>query len=161
MSYSLGAIIGPRSTLLSETSYSQMKVIPLPQDFAMIPFTEELYEEIHGEPEIEYDPEEDEGFGKPTEQINQWMQRISVNSKVAYIEIDCWGGDCVHASTVWENKKIILGPLKTISVGNSGPPLSETGANKALRALGVQVTDLDEFWSLGLQKNRHTEHWIE
>ncbi len=40
-------------------------------------------------------------------------------------------------------------------------PLSETGANKALRAIGVQVTDLDEFQSLGLQKYRHTDAWVE
>lgn len=70
--------------------------------------------------------------------------------QLVYIEAEFFGGAGDQAAVVWNNEKIILGPL-----------IEANAINNALRAIGVKLGNFkDEFEALGLGKHRHEEDWL-
>jgi hypothetical protein len=110
----------------------------------MIPITEALYKEIGGGGEVGT-------FYRLAPGIEEWAQRISEHSTVAYVEAEFFGGVGDHSTIAWSNGSRVLGPIQ-----------AKGAINQSLRLLGVikEETAYDEFATIGLGTHRHTEDWI-
>lgn len=79
---------------------------------------------------------------------------------IAYIEAECWAGDCEQGAAVYIDGKLSwgsdFGPIE--KEGPRRTPISE-----ALARIGVELATaaVDEFASLGLDGKRQTEDWLE
>lgn len=110
----------------------------------MIPFTDDLFEEVGGDGERDH-------FYKYSPELELWMQRVSLESPIAYVEAEYFGGVGCQNSVVWVNGALALGPVH-----------AENAINQALKILGVRsIDEHDEFDALGLGKHRGTESWLQ
>ena len=97
-----------------------------------------------------------------------WAVALSTGGLLAYIETDYFGGWGTQAALVWQDGRVLLGPL-THSDDNPAQkrtPLASLPINTALRALGVvRAADKhDEFDTLGLGEFRDLSletYWTE
>ena len=87
------------------------------------------------------------------------LRTTSTVVPVAYVEAECWAGQCEHGAVVFKAGEISF-------VSEFGPvmaprPGRRTPISEALARIGVEVGDsaIDEFDSLGLGVKRHTEDW--
>jgi len=164
MSYSFEALVAPKICFQEiHLIDPDLPFFVLPQDFGMIPLDDIVYEKVlKVEKDHDCDEEDEESlWGHPQKEVAKIAKMLSKFGKVAHIEISCWGGEGVHAGTVWEKGELIFGPFKTLSGGHYGPELSELPSNQALRKIGVRKEKLDEFEALGLGRNRCMEEWLE
>ena len=84
MAYVLQALIGSADTLRKHTSnFASARLVSLPQGMGMIPLTDDLHKEIGGE---------DIGFSKLSSAAAHWAQKISLDSPVAYVAAEFFGG---------------------------------------------------------------------
>ncbi|MFT2720119.1 hypothetical protein ACMT4L_08965 [Deinococcus sp. A31D244] len=71
---------------------------------------------------------------------------------MAYVEAEYFGGTGSQVAAVWDGGRVFWGPERR----ERGP------INHALRLLGVHRTDShDEFGSVGLDRHRHLEDWLD
>jgi hypothetical protein len=86
MGYFLQALIGNQETLQAHASqFRRAHVVPLAQGIAMIPLTNDLHGELGSGGEAQ-------GFEKLSPAVEQWAQRISSATPIAYIEAEFFGG---------------------------------------------------------------------
>ncbi len=113
----------------------------------MIPMTDELFDEIN-----EMKPSSGiSTFEFLTENIEQNTIQAIGNRELAYVESEFFGGQGGHIGIIWRDGKR---DFLTESDKNS--------MNKILKRLGVNRSLLkDEFETIGLAENRHTEDWFE
>ena len=99
------------------------------------------------------------------ERLSGLLARAAAGGPIAYVEDECFGGECAQASVVWEHGQIVLGPLidPPSYRDQDRPPQGSTSyehlpINQALRGLGVQraVAAIDEFVTVGLDRYRST-----
>ena len=113
----------------------------------MIPMTNELFDEIN-------EMKSSSGiltFEFLTENVEYKMIQVLENREVAYVESEFFGGTGGHIGIIWRN-----GERDFLTESD------KSSMNKILKRLGVNRTLLkDEFENVGLDKNRHTEDWIE
>lgn len=148
MGYNLKAYIGKDENLnpILEKYRESIKV-NLNGGISMIPMTNELYDEIN---EMK-SSSRISTFEFLTENIEIKTIQIIENREIAYVESEFFGGQGGHIGGIWRNGKRDL----VIEWHKSS-------MNKILKRLGVNRTWLkDEFEKVGLDKNRHTEDWIE
>nr|WP_143404151.1 hypothetical protein [Gaetbulibacter sp. 4G1] len=113
----------------------------------MIPMTDELFDQIN---EMKHSSGIST-FEFLTENIEQKTIQVIENRELAYVESEFFGGQGGHIGIIWKNGKR---DFLTES--------DKSSMNKILKRLGVNRTLLkDEFENVGLDKNRHTEDWIE
>ncbi len=148
MGYTLKAYIGKEENLNPILEkYSESKKVNLSGGISMIPMTEELFDEIN-------EMKSSSGistFEFLTENIENKTIQIVENREIAYVESEFFGGQGGHIGIIWKNGKR---DFLTES--------DKSSMNKILKRLGVNRTLLkDEFENVGLDKNRHTEDWIE
>lgn len=143
MGYQLQAIVGKQETLThGAAAFRQARVVPLTQGFALIPLTDELYDEIGEGGAVER-------FAKLSPGVEAWGHRLSASAPVAYLEAEFFGGIGGQSSVGWAHGSRVLGPLH-----------SPTAINEALRRLGVQADGArDEFEAVGLGRHRNTADW--
>lgn len=110
----------------------------------MIPITDALYEELGGDGEVDT-------FYRLAPGVEEWAQRISQHSIVAYIEAEYFGGVGGQSTVAWSNGSRVLGPIQ-----------AQDAINQSLRLLGVSAADIagDEFDAVGLGAYRSTDDWI-
>ncbi|MGE3802534.1 MAG: hypothetical protein AB7H80_16070 [Candidatus Kapaibacterium sp.] len=144
MGYYLQAIIGKQQTLAQHASdFRHARVVPLAQGLAIIPLTDDLYEEIADDGEVER-------FEKLSSGVEKWGQRISVVAPVAYIEAEFFGGTGGQSAIVWSGGWRVLEPIH-----------AENAINQVLRFFGIRVDGAhDEFAAVGLGRHRNTDEWI-
>jgi hypothetical protein len=144
MGYYLQAIIGKQQTLAQHASdFQYARVIPLVQGIAIIPLTDDLYDEIADGGEVEH-------FEKLSPGVEEWAQRMSAVATVAYIEAEFFGGTGGQSAVAWSGGSRVLGPLH-----------SQDAINETLRFFGVRVDGAhDEFDAVGLGRHRDTDDWI-
>ena len=157
--YTLEAILGRETTLLNATDgFSNVKLVPLPQDIYMIPMVGVLLQEL----EIRYQggtkvthPEVQQ-FSKslfhPTFErlifgVDQFARHLSRHGLVAYVEATFMGGYGGHATMLWEHEERLEPPGDNI--------------NTILKLLGVVCTKGDEFDTISLGRYRSTKQWIQ
>ena len=163
--------------------YRYARVVPLAQGFALIPLTKELYDEITST-SVAGAAGEVPGavaFVHLSAGVAAWLQQLSSECPVAYVEAEFFGGVGWQCAVAWRTGQVVFGPVKCETVAHErsghwtssrnivlGPelaqdvPLREGAINQALRFLGVSVGDkLDEFEALGLGQHRLTADWTE
>ncbi|CAL2101510.1 conserved protein of unknown function [Tenacibaculum sp. 190130A14a] len=148
MGYTLKAYIGKEENLNPILErYSESKKVNLNGGISMIPMTDELFDEIN-----EMKPSSGiSTFEFLTKNIEKKTIQTIENREIAYVESDFFGGQGGHIGIIWKNGKRDFLTKSDIS-----------SMNKILKRLGVNRTLLkDEFENVGLDKNRHTEDWIE
>jgi len=141
MSYTLQALIGDALNA-KRAAPSGALVVGLPQAMALVPFTESVCG-AHG---ISFLPLTDEGSDDVPQVVHAFAARAK---KIAYVEAEFFGGAGAQAAVVWEEGRLILGPI-----------VAEDAINQALRLLGVLKREHhDEFDALGLDLHRDTDDW--
>ena len=150
MGHHIRAIIGKIDNIqkFADNDCVCAKVIGLPQNMGMVMLTEKLFEELEersvemsrGDPCSELD-----GFDGTAAGI---LERYSLNTKLAYIETDYFGGAGTQGGVLYSDGR------ETISAR-----VGEGTVNLLLRELGVCVLspDMDEFDCLGLGQYRYMD----
>ena len=153
MAFYLNAIVGSLAALQRQRDrYANARVIPLTHGFAIIPLTSNLRRELDPTAQdVGYDSsaiDEDSG------QLTAWLQDISRDEAVAYVEAQFFGDAGGQEAIVWRDGEVVLEPVKSSTYG----PI-----NEALRLLGVPIdpAQSDEFDTLGLGRHRRTDQWVE
>jgi hypothetical protein len=148
MGYYLKAYIGKKENLNPILKkYTESHIIELENGISMIPMTDELFDEISN----------DEGgfaiskFEFLDRNVEQKTIDLVGDKEVAYVESEFFGGKGGHIGIIWKNKqRVFLGKFKKNTM------------NEVLKRLGVKRTPVkDEFETVGLDKNRYIEDWIE
>jgi hypothetical protein len=150
MAYSVYALLGYEIALRQRMIlFPGAVVIPLRQGIAMTPITKPLVEGLGEEqPGIEVPA----GFYKLTPSLLLTAQTISIKTPVAYIEAEYFGGVGEQSAMVWDQGRVVLGPLVATS----------DAINAVLRFFKVKVGDcVDEFEAVGLGKHRSNQGWLE
>jgi hypothetical protein len=181
MAYTLWAIIGRQEVLERHLSrYRNPRAVPIRQGMAIIPLSEALIDEInHGRPQDGWDTVT--GFYCLTAPVVAWVEDMSRDGAVAYLEIECFGGHCDRGAIVWENGKTVLGPLPVeedprrdyfyddelrLRDPEAFDAMNEAwmralSTNRALRRIGVsQAGTPDEFNAVGLGRHRDPNDWL-
>ena len=149
MGYFIRAILCNRllaNEIIEDNSYA--KSIEIYNDLFLIPFIDELFDEIN-----EFEQSQNVGkFILLTEKINDYLKQFSSKGKIAYIEADYFGGVGFQNAIVWDNQETVFYEEN-----------ADWAINKALKFIGI-VKDkdkFDEFDTVGLGKFRDTEAWYE
>ncbi|WP_297421861.1 hypothetical protein [Clostridium sp.] len=145
------------------------KVEYLPQGFAILFLTDEFYDDI-----LEL-ANEFEKSKFPWNNISSFLNLSILNilenksanqNTIGYLELDFFGGVGAQVAVLYENRKMVIEPMKTelqwnregiLIVKKSIPEgINDTAINFLLKHMGVLREDgKDEFNSLGLEKIRH------
>ena len=105
MGYFLQAIVGRQQTLVQHAlEFHHARVVPLACGIAIIPLTNDLYDEIADGGKVDR-------FSKLSPGVERWAQRISASAPVAYIEADYFGGLGGQSALVWSSGTRVLGPV--------------------------------------------------
>jgi hypothetical protein len=150
MGHAIQVFIASNQILGSATkSYKYARVIPLPQDFSLLPLTQEFTNEL-GKSEKVFKPYKE--FWQLTDSLKKFGKSLSEHGFISYIETDYFGGRGEQAAIVWSIESIVLGPLRSEEIG----PI-----NSVLKIMGVKADEYDEFSALELHTHRSNERWIE
>ena len=155
--YELAAFVGCEETLREVIGeYKHGYVATLSQGLSLVPVTEQFYDEVSlNDQERTADSYPD--FEYLSSSLEKLAQRMSLLSPVAYVEASYFGGIGGQISIVWQNGSVILEPVGERN--SEGDMISQGAINAALRILGVQRAESDEFEALGLGRHRHIEDW--
>ena len=143
MSYTLQALISDR-TIIEKAKSKGLHSVALSQRFAMVPITFEMEN-------MPFLPLADEGDKSVTGALRNLCIELSIESRLAYVEAEFFGGEGTQAAWLIENEN----EFKEAFV-------HESAINEALKWLGVSAdSGRDEFDALGLGKHRDTADWIK
>ena len=141
MAYTIQAFIGDTADAKSAAPSGSL-IVTLSQSKALVPLTASVRKE-HG---ILFLPLTDDGSDKVPESVMVFASRAK---KIAYIEAEFFGGDGTQAAAVWEDGRLIFGPV-----------VGDDAINQALRLLDVEKKEFfDEFEALKLGRHRDTDEW--
>ncbi|MGC5022734.1 hypothetical protein [Micromonospora sp. DT47] len=162
MSYQLSAVVADVELLREQTAGLDHAVLAaLRQDFALLPVTPQLVQELTGAlPDFATgDPDAHQPFQLVfSPALAELLARWSRRGPVAYLEAGFAGGAGHQASVVWLDGHLIWGPRfdDTFEL-----PRPEWPINAALVRLGAEPGRwIDPFAELGLHLERHTDGWL-
>ncbi|KAK3192241.1 hypothetical protein K4F52_001871 [Lecanicillium sp. MT-2017a] len=155
MGYSLEGLV--TSTIAAEMQL--LPTVPLRQGLSLIPLPKN--EQAHGDVTRQMA----DTFMQLSSKTYGLALRMSYNAPVAYLEAELFAAAGTQSAVVWRNGVVVLGPMihDTDSGGlwaDPDKPCASWPFNAALRLLGVQGEDVDEFDTIGLGQHRHTKDWI-
>lgn len=162
MSYRLSAVLADVELLAEETADLDHAVLAaLRQDFALLPVTPQLVEELTGSlPDFaveELDPRRPFRLvlsAALTELLARWSHR----GPVAYLEAEFAGGSGHQASVVWLDGATTWGPCFDAALDG---PRAEWPINAALVRVGAEPGRwIDLFAEVGLHLEGSTEGWL-
>ena len=156
MSYTLRAVIGPEDVVRSVAEDLGLTAIPLEQGWHLMPWTTEAFDALGPSDE----GAEVAGFYYCHSSLVSVLRTASALAPVAYVEADCWAGQCTQGAVVYEAGGAAW--LSEFGLVLSPRPGRRTPISEALARIGVEAreTALDEFDSVGLGFNRRTEDWV-
>ncbi|MEU4478060.1 hypothetical protein AB0F68_08375 [Micromonospora sp. NPDC023966] len=162
MSYQLSAVVADVELLREQTADRDHAVLAaLRQDFALLPVTPQLVEELTGRlPDFATgEPSADQPFQlvlSPT--LTRLLARWSRRGPVAYLEAEFAGGLGHQAAAVWLGGEPSWGPCFDDRLDR---PRAEWPINAALARLGAEPGPwIDPFAELGLHLERDTAGWL-
>lgn len=162
MGYQLSAVVADAELLREQTADLDHAVLgELRQDFALLPVTPQLVEELTGAlPDFstaERSPEEPFDLVLSAALI-ETLARWSRSGPVAYLEAEFAGGAGYQSAVVWLGGGVSWGPrVDRLFDG----PRPEWPLNAALTRLGAEPGDwIDPFAELGLHVERNTAGWL-
>ncbi|WP_033332032.1 MULTISPECIES: hypothetical protein [Streptomyces] len=159
MSYELQALIGTLELLrVAAAEVSAARVVPLGQGLALIPVTSSVLAALQGDGSV-HKPFGGAGFGRHADGFELRLAAWSKAGPIACVEAEYFGGSGTQRAAVWENGRIVLGPLTSGEFEPSAP--EGTPISRALRRLGAHTGEgrADEFASVGLGLHRSTRDW--
>ncbi len=148
MGYSLNAVIGCTPALHHLSSnFKNAKALNLHNELYIMPMSDELFDEINN-----YKPSNHIGsFIFLNERIANLLAAASEDGTIAYFEADYFGGTGYQSSIVWVNQDVVFSEEK-----------SKDAFNKSLKLMGVRKKEgCNEFETVGLNRFRGTEEWLE
>ncbi|MGK5743312.1 hypothetical protein [Micromonospora sp. URMC 103] len=162
MSYQLSAVIADADVLREHTAGLDHAVLgELRQDFALLPVTPQLVEELTGAlPDYSVEDRDDR---HPFELVlgpalTETWARWSGQGPVAYVEAEFAGGLGYQSAAVWLGGALRWGPHVDTTFNR---PRERWPINAALVELGVEPGPwIDAFAELGLHLERSTEGWL-
>ncbi|GGM31395.1 hypothetical protein [Micromonospora yangpuensis] len=162
MSYQLSAVVADVELLREQTVGLDHAVLAaLRQDFALLPVTSQLVEELTGTPSdfATGEPGPQQPFGLVlSAAFTATLEGWSRLGPVAYLEAEFAGGLGRQASVVWLGGAVSFGPAYDDRLDGPRP---EWPVNAALARLGVEPGRwIDLFAEVGLHLERHTEGWL-
>jgi len=149
MGYFLNAFLGQVDTLDKiERKFNSAKVVSLTTDIALIPMSENLFNEINnyrGENAIRK-------WEFLTTDVEDVILALIGNDKLSYVEIEYFGGEGGQSGIIWKDGKRIF-----------EIEFQQEVVNAILREFGVEKEEKmrDEFDTVGLGRHRNTEDWIK
>ncbi|MFJ8581814.1 hypothetical protein [Micromonospora sp. NPDC093277] len=162
MSYQLSAVVADVELLREQIADLDHAVLAaLRQDFALLPVTPQLVEELTGglpdfatgEPSIEH-PFQLVLSPALSDLLARWSRR----GPVAYLEAEFAGGLGHQSAAVWLGGQVTWGPCFDATLDR---PRAEWPINAALARLGVEPGPwIDPFAELGLHLERDTAGWL-
>jgi hypothetical protein len=162
MGYQLSAVVADAELLREQTADLDHAVLgELRQDFALLPVTPQLVEELTGSlPDFstaERSPEEPFHLMLSAD-LTETLARWSRSGPVAYLEAEFAGGAGYQSAVVWLGGRVSWGPrVDRLFDG----PRSEWPLNAALARLGAEPGAwIDPFAELGLHVERNTAGWL-
>ncbi|MFG3604543.1 hypothetical protein [Micromonospora chersina] len=162
MSYQLSAVVADVELLREQTAGLDHAVLAaLRQDFALLPVTPQLIEELTGRlPDFATgEPSTEQPFRlvlSPT--LDELLARWSREGPVAYLEAEFAGGLGHQAAAVWLGGERSWGPCFDDRLDR---PRAEWPINAALARLGAEPGPwIDPFAELGLHLERDTAGWL-
>lgn len=189
MVYELYAIVGPLAVLRQGSGrYGEARVVPLSEDLGLIPVTPALMHEVGTNPPggaglpaaeqwvldsavvawMDSNRPDPSTLALPpfvvlTPPAAAWIAEMSAGGAVAYVEDECFGGDCEQVAALWTDGEVTLGPLVAeLDYFSTLDDLLAAPVHRVLRELGVdRGAHFDEFQALDLGRHRRTEEWIE
>jgi hypothetical protein len=162
MSHVLHAIVGPNATIAEFASrWWRARRINLPQDFALVPLTAALHDDIVELADVQAS-DAYPGFERLCANVAMILLETSKVGPVGYIETDFFGGVGVQHAVAWRGGKLLLGPFHSqtawTAAGAQTESASQRAINRVLTALGVWTHGAaDPFEMLALSKFRNTE----
>jgi hypothetical protein len=162
MSYQLGAVVADAELLREQTADLDHAVLAaLRQDFALLPITPQLVQELTG-------ALPDYAVGELSAEqpfhlvlspaLTTLFTRWSWQGPVAYLEAEFAGGHGRQASMVWLHGAVSWGPHFDDVLD---APREEWPLNAALLRIGVEPGRwIDPFAELGLYLERNTAGWL-
>jgi hypothetical protein len=181
MAYDLRAFVGPKTAFDRPIpGFGRASAWALRHGFALLPLTEELDDAVAARTGRR-DPRFP-GLPSLSDGLAAWAEALSRVGPIAYLEIECFGGECERGAVVWETGRVVLGPFALEEdetaeaarsrweifhrdleafVAVSRARLPGLTTNQALRRIGVVrgAQDTDEFATLDLGALRHTSEW--
>lgn len=153
MSYELRGAIGPSGPIGDTGVRLGLGVVPLSATWSLLPLTDgclKLLDSPGSDPVTG-------SLGLCHPGVALALADASVSAALAYVEIECWAGECDQGALVFENGAVSwatpLGPVRPDRFGR-------TPASEALWRIGVEAGEaLDEFDALALGSRRHTGDW--
>ncbi len=148
MGYRLKAFIGTKESLVPIISkYAYAILVDLNDEISMISVTDELFDEINQMVKsTKIAP-----FSFLSHNLESKVLKLIGNATLAYVESDFFGGHGGHAGLIWKNgiREFVRG-------------IEHGTLNEILGKLGViRSESQDEFKTVGLDRHRDTEDWIE
>jgi hypothetical protein len=147
MSHALQAIILAPGCSIAHPHPRILVCASLPQQFKLIPITNELLDEVEGMYESgEGDPHA--AFWRLSASLRLFVLELSRSGGVAYMETEYFGGSGEQAAAAWRFETLISPAIRS----SKGP------INVALKSIGAAVMDSrDEFEALALHEFCDTE----
>ncbi|MEU9738268.1 hypothetical protein AB0E12_03600 [Micromonospora chersina] len=162
MSYQLSAVVADVELLREQTAGLDHAVLAaLRQDFALLPVTPQLVEELTGRlPDFAMgEPSAEQPFQLVlSPALDELLARWSREGPVAYLEAEFAGGLGHQAAAVWLGGERSWGPCFDDRLDR---PRAEWPINAALARLGAEPGPwIDPFAELGLHLERETAGWL-
>ncbi|SEU33041.1 hypothetical protein [Paenibacillus sp. NFR01] len=149
MGYCIRGFIVPNSLLNTiNKSYPNIIISRLNQGYCLIPLTDEFYDEVN-----KFEGKSEQGYMFLTDKLIEFGIKLSkqLKSNIVYIEADYFGGNGYQNASVWNNGNRTFEEFK-----------GDQGINNALKTLDLKIEiGKDEFETIGLNKNRRIEDWLE
>jgi hypothetical protein len=156
MGYTLQAVIARTELLEGKPHQVHARPVALERGLSLIRITPELYDEMNGF--VASEP--GDGFLYLSPNLRGWLEELSLGGAAAYVEAEFFGGTGTQGGCVYENGSCVLEPFVTNH--SDASQRSNRAINTALRHLDVTVAPgMDEFETIGLGRERHTEDWLE
>lgn len=156
MGYDLKAVIADaRALSVAARDLPAAQLTSIRQGLPLMPMTDDLFDSV-----ADGSGAGDLGFWRLPGGFEKTLAAWSAAGPVAYMEAEYFGGVGEQRAAVWDGGTIVLGPLH---VAECQPlPVDGSPISQALRRLGVVASaGMDEFSTVGLDRHRHSEDWID
>lgn len=156
MSYTLRGVIGPEGAVRSVGETLRLAVVPLEHSWYLMPWTPGAFDALGPSDDVS----EISGLYYCHSSLVSTLRTASTSAPVAYVEAECWAGQCEHGAVVMEAGEVTW--LSKFGAVLPQRPGRRTPLCEALKRIGVEPVEplLDEFDFVGLGQKRHTEDWL-
>lgn len=140
MPRTLHAVIGPRAIVAEFADrWHLARLVDLPRDFALVPLTVELGDDIDDLVAARR-PAPFAEFERLSAGVATVLEAASAGGLIGYVEADA-GGVGVQVAVAWERGRVAFGPARTETSregeGTGTHPAGASAIDRALAALGV------------------------